>query len=571
MIYRSNEMRHCTRFIISVAFNLTMNINAKILVLLAFIATCCNPTSAAKILVVGTSNSKSHIISSGRIAEVLVKNGHNVTMANIEMGHSLQRFHGPKFSKIVHLGYVSVEEERQHVQNTLEKTKGVFDPVDLFKVHASVSKMARWFNDACENVLIQNSTALAKLKEEKFDALFLEHLSACGSALTEVLDIPVHFIVSSCPLFESTARVYGIDTPLGYLPAGFSYSFATDEMSFFQRARNLIEAEIVTHGWMKVYSGTTEVFRRHYGTDFPDVIDIMAAKTPFVFVAVDELIEFPRPLPPNVVNVGGLGIDFESDSNTVLHEPFATEMSKGAKGVVFFSMGSNANTAGFPLSVKKHLFGVMANFNDYHFILKLDQADAESRELLKSALNVYITPWAPQPAILRHPRLRVFVTHGGYNSILEVAHCGKPVLLLPMMFDQLRNAGVVERNGWGKFIDPRSLVTSKSKFEEGLREILYNENYTVAAKRIKKLLETKPFSADEIFIKHVNFALANGGTLPELKSVARNLNVIQQYNLDIWGMIIGGIGLVGVVVIKVVIATMARIRSHKLIQKTKQF
>ncbi|KAI1696275.1 hypothetical protein Ddc_20548 [Ditylenchus destructor] len=53
------------------------------------------------------------------------------------------------------------------------------------------------------------------------------------------------------------------------------------------------------------------------------------------------------------------------------------------------------------------------------------------------------------------------------------------------------------------------------------------------AKRIQNLLATKPFSADEIFVRNVQFVLDNNGTLPELKSASARLSFIHQFNLDI--------------------------------------
>ena len=62
--------------------------------------------------------------------------------------------------------------------------------------------------------------------------------------------------------------------------------------------------------------------------------------------------------------------------------------------------------------------------------------------------------------------------------------------------------------------------------------------YQKEAHRIQHLLKTKPFSANEIFIKNVEFVLANGGKLPELRPASMDLSLIQQHNIDVYAVAI---------------------------------
>jgi UDP:flavonoid glycosyltransferase YjiC (YdhE family) len=48
--------------------------------------------------------------------------------------------------------------------------------------------------------------------------------------------------------------------------------------------------------------------------------------------------------------------------------------------------------------------------------------------------------WAPQVSALRHTSVGWFVTHCGWNSVLEVVAAGVPMLAWPMSTDQFVNA-----------------------------------------------------------------------------------------------------------------------------------
>lgn len=57
-----------------------------------------------------------------------------------------------------------------------------------------------------------------------------------------------------------------------------------------------------------------------------------------------------------------------------------------------------------------------------------------------SGSRVLVVPWAPQAAVLAHPAVQLFVTHGGLGSLHEGLAAGKPLLTLPFFADQHVNA-----------------------------------------------------------------------------------------------------------------------------------
>ena len=78
--------------------------------------------------------------------------------------------------------------------------------------------------------------------------------------------------------------------------------------------------------------------------------------------------------------------------------------------------------------------------------------------------GVVVKSWAPQSAILSHESIGGFVTHCGWNSVLEAVTCGVPMAAWPLYAEQRMNSVVLVEDM--KLATPIEKVSSSSISEE---------------------------------------------------------------------------------------------------------
>jgi len=150
-------------------------------------------------------------------------------------------------------------------------------------------------------------------------------------------------------------------------------------------------------------------------------------------------VDYPRAEP-----LAGTWHNLESCVRATDAEWELPEDLAGREGaVVYLSLGSLGSG---DVELMRKLIAELADA-PYRVIVSMGPQHAE----LELAPNMCGAEFLPQASIL--PDVDLIVTHGGNNTITEGLHFGKPMVVLPLFWDQYDNAQRIDETGFGRRLD----------------------------------------------------------------------------------------------------------------------
>jgi MGT family glycosyltransferase len=111
----------------------------------------------------------------------------------------------------------------------------------------------------------------------------------------------------------------------------------------------------------------------------------------------------------------------------------------GEGGLVYLSLGSLGSA---DVDLMRRLVDVLGRTEHRYIVSKGPQAD-----LYELADNMWGEEFVPQPSVL--PQVDLVITHAGNNTTTECFHFGKPMIALPLFWDQYDNAQRIDETGFG--------------------------------------------------------------------------------------------------------------------------
>ncbi|GAB1299240.1 UDP-glucuronosyltransferase 3A2 [Apodemus speciosus] len=383
--------------------------------------------------------------------------------------------------------------------------------------HNSIVKIHQFFGDVCSHFLSRKDI-MEFLKNENFDLVLLDSFDFCSLLTVEKLG---KRFVSFFPVQFSLMDFVLPSAPLSYAPV--YGSSLTDQMDFWDRVKNLLMFFDFSMKQRKILSQYDSTIQEHFAEGSRPVLSDLLLKAELWFVNSDFALDFARPLFPNTVYVGGL-LDKPVQPIPQDLQNFITQF--GDSGFVLVALGS-----------------VVSLHQTKEIIKEMNSAFARLPQgvlwTCKNSLwpkdvtlapNVKIMDWLPQTDLLAHPSIRLFVTHGGMNSVNEAIQHGVPMVGIPFFGDQPENMVRVEAKNIGVSVQLQTLKAEM--FALTMKEVIEDKRYKSAAMAAKIIRHSHPLTPAQRLVDWINHILQTGGAA-HLKPFVFRQPWHEQYLLDV--------------------------------------
>jgi hypothetical protein len=255
---------------------------------IAVAAVVMTTASGAKILCMFGVSGKSHNNVFTALTTELAKKGHELTVVT-----PFPIKNPPGIYK-----QIDANDTRETMKKfyTFSNTQG--------HVFQKLSIVIELLGEVCPKIL--QMPEIQKLKDEKFDLVFVSiFFNDCTLPFARYNDAPL-ILISPVGLVSWTSENIGNPEQLAYIPSTF-LSFS-DHMSFTERVINtLLYCFLKLARYFVMIPLHTTAAREFFGQDIPTFADL-ESNASLVLINNHISINYPRPLLPNVIEVGAMHI-----------------------------------------------------------------------------------------------------------------------------------------------------------------------------------------------------------------------------------------------------------------------
>ncbi|KAI4876442.1 hypothetical protein NFI96_010327 [Prochilodus magdalenae] len=381
--------------------------------------------------------------------------------------------------------------------------------------------------------MFENQALMEELRATRYDVALIDPGIPAGVLVAHKLELPIVFNVRW--ITSGEGHFLTAPSPISYVPA--SGCAVSDQMTFGERVKNALHYILnLCADHFIVSPPYNALMTRYFGPDanfyhLLQSVDLWLMRVDFVF-------EFPRPIMPNFVYIGG----FQCKPAKPIPAELQTFVDgSGEHGIIIMSLGTLVK--GLPIAITSEIAAAFAQLPQRVIWRHLGERPNNLGN------NTLLVKWLPQNDLLGHPKTRLFVSHGGTNGVYEAIYHSVPMVGLPLLFDQFENLLRLEVRGAAKVVDATTL--DSQGFLKAIQEVLHQPSYRDNMQRLSRLHTDRPMHPLDSALFWIEFVMRHKGAA-HLRTESYKMPWYSYHSLDVVGFLLLVVLIVMCVVVLIV-------------------
>ncbi|XP_035454997.2 UDP-glucosyltransferase 2 [Spodoptera frugiperda] len=353
-------------------------------------------------------------------------------------------------------------------------------------------------------------------KNQTFDLIFAEAMMRPAVVLSHIYNAPV-ILMSSYGTFSDNYAVMG--APIHPFLYPFSVSRRLHSTSLWDKIGHLydyIRIEIIQRN---SYVEENRMLRSHFGADLPSIQE-MNNNVAMMFLNMYPVFEGNHPVPPSVIHMGGI----HQIPDKPLPKDLKSYLDSSKNGVVYVSFGTNVDPTLLPPE-KIAMFIRAFSRLPYDVLWKWNKDELPGR-----TDNIKISKWLPQSDLLKHPKIKAFITQGGLQSTDEAITAGVPLIGIPMFGDQWYNVVKYEKLKIGLKLELDTIT--EEILENAIHKVIDDDSYRRNIEKLRSVMQDEPMAPLERAVWWTEHVLRHGGAR-HLRGPAANMSWAEYLELEL--------------------------------------
>jgi glucuronosyltransferase len=308
----------------------------------------------------------------------------------------------------------------------------------------------------------------------QYDLMIIEGAAnECVLPLVHKLKMPFIYMMGTWP---SPWQLDAIGSTLGFDHYPNLILNFGDEMNLWQRTINTLSGLVALYYWRwNVMTVVDRIASETLSIDNLTTIEEIEQRYLSLFIFNTHFsLNYQLPPSSSVIQAAGL--------NCAPSKPLTKDLESfvdgsGDDGCIILSFGSILKGIDLPDEVRRLFLSTFSRLKQLVIWKWEDESKLGKDDLIPP--NVKFMSWLPQQDLLGHPKVRLFITHGGLNSIQEAVYHRVPLIILPVFVDQPINARIAQSKGIAISLEWQKLT--EDVFYDAIQQILSDPRLVFAS------------------------------------------------------------------------------------------